>query len=149
MRWIGDGCPPNVMEGHMYKTSAVALQWRRLVTVSGRKGVWSADLTSAGRHYLDPGSFPSRPPGPRGGAGRHCLDHASLPSRPTGPRAVSARVSRRLARVSGPAPDAGRVVEPQLSAGTLAEPSSRRLSPTEQLIADLVAAGGELHVDRS
>ena len=30
-----------------------------------------------------------------------------------------------------------------------AEPAARKLSPTEQLIADIVAAGGELRIDRS
>jgi len=39
LSWIADGCPPGVMTTPSYKTTAVALQGRRLVTVSRKKGV--------------------------------------------------------------------------------------------------------------
>jgi hypothetical protein len=58
LRWIGDGCPDGVMKGHTYKTTAVALQGRRLVTVSRKGGIWRAELTGAGRFYLLHGSHP-------------------------------------------------------------------------------------------
>jgi hypothetical protein len=58
LRWIANGCPPGVMEGHSYKTTAVALQDRRLVVVSKKGGVWSATATEAGRYYAEHGRHP-------------------------------------------------------------------------------------------
>jgi hypothetical protein len=58
LRWIADGCAPGVMEGHSYKTTAVALQDRRLVLVSRKGGVWSATATEAGRYYAEHGRHP-------------------------------------------------------------------------------------------
>lgn len=37
LRWIADGCPDGVMEGYTYKTTALALQNRQLVTVSKKR----------------------------------------------------------------------------------------------------------------
>jgi hypothetical protein len=60
LRWIGDGCP----EGHWrpadfsYKTSALALKDRGLVTIKGRARTWAASVTEVGTHYLEHGSFP-------------------------------------------------------------------------------------------
>ena len=67
LRWISDGCPDGVMQGHTYKTTAIALQGRRLVSVSKRKGLWSATLTPEGAYYLQHGAYrpleepPARP----------------------------------------------------------------------------------------
>lgn len=58
LSWIGDGCPDGVMKGHTYKTTAVALQGRRLVLVSRKGGMWRAELTGAGRYYLLHGAHP-------------------------------------------------------------------------------------------
>jgi hypothetical protein len=60
LRWIGAGCPAGVMADHTYKTTAVALQGRRLVTISRRQGTWSATLTGSGQHYLRHGRHPDR-----------------------------------------------------------------------------------------
>ncbi|CAI7978113.1 conserved hypothetical protein [Frankia sp. Hr75.2] len=61
LRWIGDGCPDGAMKDHTYKTSAVAMDWRGLVTVSKKGGVWRATVTDSGHYYLEHGGFP--PPG--------------------------------------------------------------------------------------
>jgi hypothetical protein len=47
-----------MMTGFTYKTTAIALQNRRLVTVSKRGGVWRAEIVDAGRHYLTHGTYP-------------------------------------------------------------------------------------------
>jgi hypothetical protein len=61
LRWIRDGCPAGVMTGHTYKTTALALQGRRMVVVMKRRGVWSATVTESGLHYLLYGRLPDRP----------------------------------------------------------------------------------------
>jgi hypothetical protein len=61
LRWIADGCPDGVMEGYTYKTTALALETRRLVTVSKKGGVWRAEATDAGRYYLAHGTYPTMP----------------------------------------------------------------------------------------
>jgi hypothetical protein len=58
LQWIADGCPEGVMKDYTYKTTAVALQGRRLVTVSRKGGVWYAVTTEAGEHYLRHGTYP-------------------------------------------------------------------------------------------
>ena len=58
LRWIADGCPDGVMTGYSYKTTAKALQGRRLVTAGVRAGAWRAEITEAGRYYLDHGCYP-------------------------------------------------------------------------------------------
>src|SRR5450759_5387028 len=62
LHWIAGGCPGGVMQGHAHKTSAVALQSRRLVKISRRGGVWTAQITEAGHAYLETGHFPARLP---------------------------------------------------------------------------------------
>jgi hypothetical protein len=55
LRWISDGCPDAVMEGHAYKTTAKALHHRKLVVVSKKGGQWTAVITEAGTYYLEHG----------------------------------------------------------------------------------------------
>ncbi|WP_458683207.1 hypothetical protein [Prescottella equi] len=57
LQWIADGCPPRQWSDYTYKTTALSLQSRRLVTVSKRDG-WSAVIEPAGRYYLDHGTYP-------------------------------------------------------------------------------------------
>lgn len=47
------------MKDFTYKTTAVALQGRRLVIVSRKGGVWTATTTEAGDHYLRHGTYPA------------------------------------------------------------------------------------------
>ena len=58
LQWIAEGSPDGVMEGHTFKVTAVALQNRRLVTISKKGGVWRADATDSGTHYLKHGEYP-------------------------------------------------------------------------------------------
>ncbi|WP_285486253.1 hypothetical protein [Amycolatopsis taiwanensis] len=52
LRWIADGCPDGVMSGDSHKLTARALESRRLVVVTKRKGCWSAAVTNTGHYYL-------------------------------------------------------------------------------------------------
>ena len=53
LRWIADGCPAGVMGGYDHRTSAAALRTRNLVRISGHGEAWRAELTPAGRAYLE------------------------------------------------------------------------------------------------
>jgi hypothetical protein len=49
LRWISDGCPDGRWNDFSYKTMANALEWRGLVAVSKRGGVWTASILPAGQ----------------------------------------------------------------------------------------------------
>jgi hypothetical protein len=53
LRWIAEGSPEDVMEGHIHRTSAAALRSRGLVKTSGRGRTWSSQITPEGCSYLD------------------------------------------------------------------------------------------------
>jgi hypothetical protein len=53
LKWMADGCPDGVMEDFTYKTTAVALQSRGLVSVRRTRDGWTALVTPAGEHYAD------------------------------------------------------------------------------------------------
>lgn len=112
LNWIVEGCPEGVMTDTIHKTTAKALQRRRLAVVSKKGGLWKAEVTDAGKYFVKHGQYPpghwSTGVGPRSTA-------ASPP-----PHQQSMQGHRR--RVTG-----------------------RR--PVDQLIADLVEAGGELTVE--
>ena len=139
LAWIGDGCPEGVMQDFTYKTTAVALQNRRLVTVSKRGGVWRAEITSAGRHYLNHGTYPE-----------------SAPSARAQPRPAP---SRQPTPVPSSSPTAGSTSKPSSTPATSRQslqgtsgqdpmrPAKRR-SPTQELVDAVQAAGGVLIVQR-
>ncbi|WP_125810142.1 hypothetical protein [Actinoplanes sp. ATCC 53533] len=112
LRWIAAGCPDGVMLDFTYKTAAVALQGRRLVTASKRHGRWFADVTPAGRFYLDHGRHPARVEGDRAG------DKVTR-KRPTRP-APTRRERAAVPDLAGTAPD-GRAPE-RCAAARLAPP---------------------------
>jgi hypothetical protein len=58
LQWIADGCPHGVMKDYTYKTTAIALQGRRLVTLTRKGGGWQAELTDRGDHYLRHRTYP-------------------------------------------------------------------------------------------
>lgn len=60
LQWIADDCPDGVWPDFTYKTTAVALQGRRLAKVSKRGG-WHAEITDDGRFYLAHGAYPDQP----------------------------------------------------------------------------------------
>ena len=59
LKWIVAGCPEGVMKDTTYKTTAIALQNRRLATVIKKRGVWTAEATEAGRHFAEQGRYPA------------------------------------------------------------------------------------------
>ena len=120
LRWIADGCPDGVMSGHTYKTTALALQNRRLAAVSKRRGGWQAVITDAGRFYLANGTYPDLP-------ARSKPASAVTPRRPPAPRPKPA--------ATPPSRTDGRQLP-------------RQTRPAEELIAAVIAAGGRLIVQR-
>jgi excisionase family DNA binding protein len=100
LKWIADGCPEGVMHGFSYKTTAKALQDRRLVSVSRKRGAWQAQITEAGRFYLQHGRHPGPPRAvrPRAEAGVRTASNA-LTRMMAGEAAVamSDNVARRAA----------------------------------------------------
>ena len=52
LKWIGDGCPADVMTDAFHRISAAALRRRGLVTITGRGPTWAARLTEAGREWI-------------------------------------------------------------------------------------------------
>lgn len=124
LQWIGDGCPDGVMSGYTYKTTAVALQNRRLVEVSKRGGGWNALITDSGRYYLEHGRFPSVPP-------------RVSPQKKTTTASISPKTRTRPHLVKA-------LTQP--SKGKRSDASPQKPSPTEQLIIDIQAAGGTLRI---
>lgn len=115
------------MADSTYKTTAVALQGRRLVVVRRRSGGWSAELTADGRHYLEHGTYPtpsqtSRTPPKR---------RAS-----TAPRAVPVAAS------------AAAEMEQQDPARRDVAAATRKPGPAQRLVDEVQAAGGVLVVQR-
>lgn len=71
LRWVSDGCPEGHWKDFTHKTTASALDWRGLITVSKLGGIWTASITPAGAQYLKTGNYPPghrlhrvRPPRP-------------------------------------------------------------------------------------
>lgn len=57
LEWAADESPDGVIpSGGTHKTSAEALQRRRLLQMTTRAGMWSATTAEAGRHYLEQGT---------------------------------------------------------------------------------------------
>jgi hypothetical protein len=122
LRWISEGCPDGRWTDFTYKTTASALQSRRLVEVSKRGGTWSASMSPAGDHYLAHGRYPLGHWTKRGAAVD--LDAAS-----TGGRRSDVRTWSPLPpRPPKPAPPEG-------------------LTPTRKLLKDIADAGGMLERD--
>ena len=114
LRWIAFGSQPGVMEGYAHRISASALRTRDLVRIFGRGETWRAELTNRGREQLERLEREL----PVGTNGRQ--ENALRRPQP----ALAARSGTRAA------------AEPN----TLARP----LLKTEQLVADVLAAGGRL-----
>ena len=112
LTWICAGSPDGVMDGYSHKTTAVALKSRRLVTVNGRGGLWSAHATEAGRYYLEHGSYPDGfwPPSPGRG-----------PARISPIRTFREPRRDRLPKISQPVPAGEELVSQVLAAGGVLE----------------------------
>jgi len=90
LRWINEGMPGGAADANPIKLSARALVTRSLARVSGRGPTWAAELTEAGKYYLEHGKYP---PGHR---------YAEPPPAPPPP--VKARRPRPTAKPSPPPP---------------------------------------------
>jgi hypothetical protein len=122
LQWIADGCPDAVMKDFTYKTTAVALQGRRLVTVSRKGGIWRATITEAGRYYLQHGTCPP-------------VEHTS-----SQPPAVSVKTTSAARKANALLP---------ASSASAATPAAQRgiTEQAEDLVTRVIQAGGVLHVD--
>lgn len=126
--WVGQGCPAREWPNSTYKTVAVALQNRRLLTISKKGGTWQAELLDAGRHYLTHGTYPPGHLQPKNRSGTTTAVPASVgPSGGTQTPGPPPRPPRRT-----PA-------NPMTSS-----PQSPKSTPARQLLRDVIAAGGRL-----
>lgn len=63
---VGDGADPVTSDSPELALTARALKERRLITMRKQSGKWQAEITDAGRFYLEHGHHPDRPePAPR------------------------------------------------------------------------------------
>lgn len=72
LQWVADGADLDNPPSETFKTSAVALRSRGVVTLDKRRGHWSIAITQAGRFYLEHGHHPDaeepkpeKPPKPK------------------------------------------------------------------------------------
>lgn len=129
LHWVGEGCPDGRWTGHSYKTTAIALSSRRLITISKKGGIWRAELLPSGRFYLDNDAYPE---------GHWTAGGRSLrPTEPAAPTIAPRKPAQRRPRVS--------LVKRSLPSAT--EIQTRGLSPTRQLLKDVADAGGMLERD--
>lgn len=126
LTWIAEGHPEGVMKDFTYKTVALALQSRRLVTVSKRRGVWNALLTSDGSYYLEHSDYPEGTVAPESRARRK-------------PKQINGDGLGSVLRTSAATDDRDRPYRKT-------PPALKPLPPTEQLIADLLANDGEVRI---
>jgi hypothetical protein len=78
LRWIQEGCPDGRWRDFTYKTAALALQNRRLVTISKCAGTWRATIRPARTSYLEHGGYPASH-FPK----QHRREHSAIPVSPT------------------------------------------------------------------
>lgn len=131
LRWIGQGCPQRDWPDAGHKTVAVALQNRRLVTISRKGGRWAAQIQAAGQHYLAHGAYPAS-------HGRRKMPTRSPSTSVANPVTRGDRRSNR----TQPAHATGSATADQ--AAPPGSPAVQRLTPTRQLLHDIVTAGGSL-----
>lgn len=121
LRWISDGCPDGRWTDFSFKTTANALASRRLVTVSKRGGGWSAAVLPAGEHYLAHERYPE------GHWSKRRTQQVDLDAS-----------RRRMATTKMP------VAEPLDGAAPVGPAKQKAHSPARDLVAEVIAAGGEL-----
>lgn len=125
LKWVVAGCPDGVMTGTTYKTTAVALQGRRLIEISRKGGIWRATATPAGRYFAEHGAYPESH-WAAASTGRSTVPGHTRPR-----REASASTPAHLSNVTSP------------KTNPKANPALR---PVDQMMADLVEAGGTLKV---
>lgn len=131
LRRIGDGDDLSGPGGVDQRHSARALQTRRLVNISRRGGVWRAQITDAGRFYLDNGIHPDHPDRLLGGT--------------TAPRR---RVRTTVtAKQGGSASARSRPGDATKAAGSTRSPAAATVEQARQLVERLQAEGGTVRVE--
>ncbi|MFE3544297.1 hypothetical protein ACFXK0_15140 [Nocardia sp. NPDC059177] len=132
--WIADGCPPRDWPNSTYKTTAIALQNRRLVRITKRGG-WSAVLTETGEYYRAHGAFPA--------VTKQVRRRPATASSADGERQTARAVPSP--RVLPEKPDTT-VVSASVEAGdpAIERQDNEELAAARQLAADVEAASGEL-----
>lgn len=121
LQWISGGCASGVWPDDSHKHSARVLEGRGLVKVSRRNGAWHATLLPDGRYYIDHGEYP-----PEKASRRR---EAAVPRPPSKPVPAASH---------GEPPGAAKARPPA--------PASTAVSPTDELLARIQAAGGTLTV---
>jgi hypothetical protein len=131
LRRIGDGDDLSGPDGLDQRLSARALQNRRLVDISRRGGVWRAQITDAGRYYLDNGIHPDHPDRLLGGTAT--------------PRQ---RVRTTITAKQGQsAPAQSRAGAATKAAGSTRSPAVATVEQARQLVERLQAEGGTVRVE--
>ncbi|MFV2103672.1 hypothetical protein [Micromonospora sp. LOL_024] len=133
LRRIGDGDDLSGPDGVDQRHMARALQTRRLVGISRRGGVWRAQITDAGRFYLDNGIHPDHPD-------RISGDSKAPRQRVRTP--ATAKQGKPATALSG-AGDATKVV------GSTPSPAAATVEQARQLVERLQAEGGTVRVESS
>lgn len=131
LRRIGDGDDLSGPDGVDQRHSARALQSRRLVDVSRRGGVWRAQITDAGRFYLDNGVHPDHPD--------RLLNSTTTPR-----RRVRTTVTAKQDASAPAEPRAGVAIT---AAGSTRSPASAMVEQARQLVERLQAEGGTVRVE--
>ncbi|WP_402463716.1 hypothetical protein [Isoptericola aurantiacus] len=131
LTWIGRGCPERDWPDFTYKTSALALQSRGLARVSKSGGVWSAQITDAGRRLLAGEAYEIVRP-PRDKAAKKTPRPVGRTSRPTDAdkrrrRAMATALLKRLEEHGGSL--------------EIAEPSEQERAEVRQGVSALEATG--------
>ena len=115
---IGDGTDPVTSDSPELALTARALKERRLITMPKRSGKCQAEITDAGRFYLEHGHHPDRPePAPRGRRPR-----VSEPEvRPAPPTQQQATASPKTKRAPQHAVTPPRSTQAEIGAALIAE----------------------------
>lgn len=122
--WIADGCPEDrFVEGHTHKGRARALASRGLATVSRRQRRWHADVTDLGRQFLATGAISPRQRTSRLNPSRRVPPPTAAPPAPASASSTVGVEQRKVKKTASKA------------------------SKTDLLVAQVVAAGGDLHVE--
>ena len=133
LTWVGQGCPARDWPNQAYKTVAIALQNRRLLTISKKGGRWRADLLDAGRHYLAHGTYPPGHLQPKKRSRTTPTPTAGgAPGRPG--RADPPRREQLASTPHSKTPSAPSVTVPQ----------PPKVTPSRRLLRDVIDAGGSL-----
>ena len=128
LQWIADDCPEDVIEGHAWKVTAIALRSRGLVKISKRGG-WTSTITGTGRFYLAHGKYAPTPAS------------ASFSEEPPATSDQETAVTR-LPPAAAKASAQSAPVQPRHRPSAL----PKKLTSTEQLFADLAAHDGEIQI---